>query len=260
MNRRAAFLFLWRQRCTMDFAFTPEQIELRHAVRNFAEAEIRPHVRKWDDSETFPLEVIKKLGSLGYMGAILPEDLGGAGLGYIEYCIIIEELSRVDGSVGIILAAHTSLCANHIYKSGTDSQRKLYIPRLASGEWLGCWGLTETSAGSDASGTRTCAGFDGQWTLDGSKTFTKNAHYSDVLLAMAVTDAAAGNRGISAFIVEKGTEGFRVGKKEEKLGLRASATGEVVFENCRLDNAQLLGTAGAGFIDSMNVLDGGRVY
>ena len=127
----------------MDFAFTPEQIELRRAVRDFAEAEIGPHVRKWDDSETFPLETIKKLGVLGYMGAILPEDLGGAGLGYIEYCIIIEELSRVDGSIGIILAAHTSLCANHIYKSGTDSQRKRYIPRLASGEWLGCWALTE---------------------------------------------------------------------------------------------------------------------
>ena len=160
----------------MDFAFTPEQIELRHAVRNFAEAEIRPHVRKWDDTETFPLEVIKKLGALGYMGSIMPEDLGGAGLGYIEYCIIIEELSRVDGSVGIILAAHTSLCTNHIYKSGTDSQRKRYIPRLASGEWLGCWGLTEPSAGSDASGTRTRAAFDGQWMLDGSKTFTTNAH------------------------------------------------------------------------------------
>src|SRR5438876_3195766 len=159
----------------MDFAFTPEQIELRHAVRGFAEAEIRPHVRKWDDSETFPLEVIKKLGSLGYMGAILPEDLGGAGLGYIDYCIIIEELSRVDGSVGIILAAHTSLCANHIYKSGTDSQRKLYIPRLASGEWLGCWGLTEPSAGSDASGTQTRAVFDGQWILKGSKSFITNA-------------------------------------------------------------------------------------
>ena len=243
----------------MDFAFTQDQIELRHAVRNFANAEIRPHVREWDDSETFPLSVIKKLGSLGYMGAILPEDLGGAGLGYIEYCIIIEELSRVDGSVGIILAAHTSLCANHIYKFGTDSQRQRYIPRLASGEWLGCWGLTEPSAGSDASGTQTRAVFDGQWTLNGSKTFTTNSHYADVCVAMAVTDAVAGNHGISAFIVEKGTEGFRVGKKEEKLGLRASATGEVIFDDCRLGSAQLLGNAGEGFVDSMKVLDGGRV-
>jgi alkylation response protein AidB-like acyl-CoA dehydrogenase len=243
----------------MDFAFTQEQIELRHAVRDFANAEIRPHVREWDDSETFPQDVIRKLGSLGYMGAIMPEDLGGAGLGYIEYCIIIEELSRVDGSVGIILAAHTSLCANHIYKVGTDSQRKRYIPRLASGEWLGCWGLTEHSAGSDASRTQTRAVFDGQWTLNGSKTFTTNAHYADVCVAMAVTNAGAGNHGISAFIVEKGTEGFRVGKKEEKLGLRASATGEVIFEDCRLAGDQLLGNKGEGFIDSMKVLDGGRI-
>jgi len=243
----------------MDFGFTQEQIELRHAVRDFANAEIRPHVREWDDSETFPQDVIRKLGSLGYMGAIMPEDLGGAGLGYIEYCIIIEELSRVDGSVGIILAAHTSLCANHIYKVGTDSQRKRYIPRLASGEWLGCWGLTEHSAGSDASRTQTRAVFDGQWTLNGSKTFTTNAHYADVCVAMAVTNAGAGNHGISAFIVEKGTEGFRVGKKEEKLGLRASATGEVIFEDCRIAGDQLLGNKGEGFIDSMKVLDGGRI-
>src|SRR3954462_13487576 len=141
----------------MDFAFTQEQIELRHAVPEFANAEMRPHVRKWDDSETFPQDVIKKLGSLGYMGAILPEDLGGAGLGYIEYCIIIEELSRVDGSVGIILAAHTSLCANHIFKMGTDEQRSQYLPKLATGEWIGCWSLTEPEAGSDAAGTRTRA-------------------------------------------------------------------------------------------------------
>src|SRR5438876_7094095 len=155
----------------MDFAFTPEQIELRHAVRNFAEAEIRPHVRKWDDTETFPLEVIKKLGALGYLGSIMPEGLGGAGLGYIEYCIIIEELSRVDGSVGIIVAAHTSLCSNHIYKVGDEEQRRRYLPKLASGEWIGCWSLTETEAGSDAAGTRTTATLeDGHWKLNGAKT------------------------------------------------------------------------------------------
>jgi alkylation response protein AidB-like acyl-CoA dehydrogenase len=243
----------------MEFAFTAEQLELRHAVRTFANAEIRPHVREWDNSETFPTEVIRKLGALGYMGSIFPEDLGGAGLGYIEYCIIIEELSRVDGSIGIILAAHTSLCANHIYKSGTDAQRKLYIPRLASGEWLGCWGLTEDAAGSDASGTRTRALFDGQWTLNGSKTFTTNAHYADVCVAMAVTDPAAGNHGISAFIIEKGTGGFSAGKKEEKLGLRASATGELIFEDCRIGADQLLGNKGEGFVDSLKVLDGGRI-
>ena len=243
----------------MDFAFTPEQIELRRAVRDFAEAEMRPHVRKWDDSETFPLEIIKQLGALGYMGAILPEDLGGAGLGYIEYCIIIEELSRVDGSIGIILAAHTSLCANHIYKSGSDLQRKLYIPRLASGEWLGCWGLTEPSAGSDASGTQTRAVFDGQWILDGSKSFITNAHYADVCVAMAVTDKSKNSHGISAFVVEKGTPGFKPGKKENKLGLRASDTSEMILNDCRVPEENLLGAEGEGFIGSLKILDGGRI-
>jgi alkylation response protein AidB-like acyl-CoA dehydrogenase len=243
----------------MDFSFTPEQIQLRRAVREFAEAEIAPHVREWDEAQAFPLEIVRKLGEMGYMGAIFPEDLGGAGLGYIEYCILIEELSRVDGSIGIILAAHTSLCTNHIYKVGTCEQRRRYIPRLASGEWLGCWSLTEPDAGSDAAGTRTRAAFDGTWRLNGSKTFTTNAHYADVCVAMAVDDPQAGHHGISAFIVEKETPGFRVGRKEDKMGLRASATGEVIFDHCPLDAGQLLGRRGEGFIDSMKVLDGGRV-
>lgn len=244
----------------MDFAYTPEQQQLRKAVREFAEAEIAPHVMEWDEAQTFPLEVIRKLGKLGYMGAIFPEELGGAGLGYIEYAIIIEELSRVDGSVGIIVAAHTSLCSNHIYKMGSDEQRSRYLPRLATGEWIGCWSLTEPEAGSDAAGTRTKATFeDGAWTLEGSKTFTTNAHYADVCVAMAVTDRAAAQHGISAFIVEKGTPGFRPGKKENKLGLRASATGEVIFENCRLGPEQLLGCLNSGFVDSLKVLDGGRI-
>ena len=220
----------------MDFEYTPEQIQLRKSVREFAEAEIAPHVMEWDEAQIFPLEVVRKLGQLGYMGAIFPEELGGAGLGYIEYSIIIEELSRVDGSVGIIVAAHTSLCSNHIFKMGTDEQRRRYIPKLASGEWIGCWSLTEPEAGSDAAGTRTTAvtDDDGSWVLNGAKTFTTNAHYADVCVAMAVTDRAAAQHGISAFIIEKGTPGFRTGKKENKLGLRASATGEVIFENCRL--------------------------
>src|SRR5205085_9976635 len=182
---------------TVDFEYTPEQNQLRKAVREFAEAEIAPHVMEWDEAQIFPLDVIGKLGQLGYMGAIFPEELGGAGLGYIEYSIIIEELSRVDGSVGIIVAAHTSLCANHIYKMGTEAQKRRYVPRLASGEWLGCWSLTEPEAGSDAAGTRTRAVFaDGDWTLNGAKTFTTNAHYADVCVATAVTDSGAGNRGI----------------------------------------------------------------
>src|SRR5581483_4869902 len=189
-----------------------------------------------------------------------PEELGGAGLGYIEYSIIIEELSRVDGSVGIIVAAHTSLCSNHIYKMGNDEQRRCYLPRLASGEWRGCWSLTEPEAGSDAAGTRTTAvRQDGCWELNGAKTFTTNAHYADVCVAMAVTNRGAAQHGISAFIIEKGTPGFRAGKKENKLGLRASATGEVIFEKCRLPEAQLLGKEGEGFVDSLKVLDGGRI-
>jgi len=244
----------------VDFEYTPEQIQLRKAVREFAEAEIAPHVMEWDETQTFPLEVIQKLGDLGYMGSIFPEELGGAGLGYIEYSIIIEELSRVDGSVGIIVAAHTSLCSNHIFKMGSDDQRQRYIPKLASGEWIGCWSLTEPEAGSDAAGTRTRAALeDGCWVLNGAKTFTTNAHYADVCVAMAVTDRAAAQHGISAFIIDKGTPGFRPGKKENKLGLRASATGEVIFENCRLPQQQLLGKLNDGFVGSLKVLDGGRV-
>ncbi len=244
----------------MDFEYTQEQIQLRKAVREFAEAEIAPHVMEWDEAQTFPLEAIRKLGGLGYMGSIFPEELGGAGLGYIEYSIIVEELSRVDGSVGIIVAAHTSLCSNHIYKMGTDEQRRRYLPKLAAGEWIGCWSLTEPEAGSDAAGTRTRATLeDDAWVLNGAKTFTTNAHYADVCVAMAVTDRAAAQHGISAFLVEKGAAGFRAGKKENKLGLRASATGEVIFDGCRLPQTQLLGKLNEGFVDSLKVLDGGRI-
>jgi len=244
----------------VDFEYTPEQLHLRKAVREFAENEIAPHVMEWDEGQIFPLETIRRLGSLGYMGAIFPEELGGAGLGYIDYCIIIEELSRVDGSVGIIVAAHTSLCSNHIFKMGTDEQRQRYLPKLATGEWIGCWSLTEPEAGSDAAGTRTHAERMGEcWVLNGAKTFTTNAHYADVCVAMAVTDRAAAQHGISAFLVEKDTPGFRPGKKENKLGMRASATGEVIFNNCRLPSTQLLGRLHEGFVDTLKVLDGGRV-
>jgi len=244
----------------VDFEYTPEQTELRKAVREFAEAEIAPHVMEWDEGQIFPLEVVRKLGSLGYLGAIFPEEYHGAGLGYIEYSIIIEELSRVDGSLGIIVAAHTSLCSNHIYKMGSEEQRGRYLPRLATGEWLGCWSLTEPEAGSDAAGTRTRAvNQHGDWVLNGAKTFTTNAHHADVCVAMAVTDRSAAQHGISAFIVEKDTPGFRCGRKENKLGLRASTTGEVIFEDCRLPAGQLLGRMNEGFVDSLKVLDGGRV-
>ena len=244
----------------MEFEYTPEQIQLRREVREFAAAEIAPHVLEWDENQTFPLEVVKKLGQLGYMGAIFPEEYGGAGLGYIEYSIIIEELSRVDGSVGIILAAHTSLCSNHIFKAGTEEQKQKYLTKLTSGEWIGCWSLTEPEAGSDAAGTRSTAVRDGDcWVLNGSKTFTTNAHYADVCVGMAMSNRAAAQHGISAFILEKSTPGFSAGKKENKLGLRASATGEVIFSNCRVPPGQLLGKQGEGFVDSLRILDGGRV-
>ncbi|MBV9156834.1 MAG: acyl-CoA dehydrogenase family protein [Acidobacteriaceae bacterium] len=244
----------------MDFEITAEQIQLRKSIRSFAEAEIAPHVLDWDENQTFPLEVIKKAGELGLMGAIFPEELGGSGYGYIEYSIIIEELARVDPSVALIVAAHNSLCTNHIFLAGSDEQRKKYIPKLATGEWIGCWSLTEPEAGSDAAGTRSLAvQRDGQWVLNGGKTFTTNAQYADVCVAMAVTDRSASQHGISAFILEKGTPGFRVGKKENKLGMRASATGEVLFSDCRLASSQLLGKQGEGFVDSLRILDGGRI-
>lgn len=244
----------------MDFEFTAEQIQLRKSIRDFAETEIAPHVLDWDENQIFPLEVIKKAGDLGLMGAIFPEGLGGAGLGYIEYSIVIEELARVDPSVALIVAAHTSLCTNHIYLAGNDEQRRKYVPKLATGEWIGCWSLTEPEAGSDAAGTRSTATLvNGQWILNGGKTFTTNAQYADVCVAMAVTDRAASHHGISAFILEKGTPGFRVGKKENKLGMRASATGEVLFTECHLPQSQLLGKPGDGFVDSLRILDGGRI-
>lgn len=244
----------------MDFEYSAEQIQLRKSVRDFALAEIGPHVLDWDENQTFPLEIIKKAGAMGMMGAIFPEELGGAGLGYIEYSIIIEELARVDPSVALIIAAHNSLCTNHIYLAGNPDQRQKYIPKLATGEWIGCWSLTEPEAGSDAAGTRTTAGLrNGEWVLNGGKTFTTNAQYADVCVAMAVTDRSASQHGISAFILEKGAPGFRVGKKENKLGMRASATGEVLFSDCRLAPAQLLGKQGEGFVDSLRILDGGRI-
>ena len=244
----------------MDFEYSAEQLHLRKSIRDFAETELAPHVLEWDENQIFPLDAIKKAGQLGIMGAIFPEDLGGAGLGYIDYSIVIEELARVDPSVALIVAAHNSLCTNHIFLAGNEEQRKKYIPKLATGEWIGCWSLTEPEAGSDAAGTRSTAVLkDGEWLLNGGKTFTTNAQYADVCVAMAVTDRAASQHGISAFILETGMPGFRVGKKENKLGMRASATGEVLFTDCKLPQTHLLGKPGEGFVDSLRILDGGRI-
>jgi alkylation response protein AidB-like acyl-CoA dehydrogenase len=244
----------------VEFSLTDEQQQLRRTVREFAEAEILPHVMEWDEASHFPQEIIPALADLGLLGVIFPEKYGGSGLGYIEYAIAIEELARVDGSVAIIIAAHNSLCSNHIYKFGSEAQKQKYLVPLAQGQKLGCWSLTEPEAGSDAGGTRSTAVKDANdWVLNGAKTFTTNGHYADVCVGMALTDKSKGSHGISAFILEKGTPGFRPGKKENKLGLRASDTSEVIFSDCRVPAENLLGAEGEGFVNSLQILDGGRI-
>ena len=244
----------------LDFQLTEEQWQLRKSVREFAESEIAPHVMKWDEAGHLPMEIVKELGKMGAMGCIFPVEYGGAGLGYLEYVITIEELSRVDGSVGITVAAHNSLCANHIFEAGSEEQKRRFIPKLASGEFLGAWGLTEPGSGSDAGGARMSAlRKSGGWLLNGTKTFITNGHYADVIVVIAVTDRTAHTHGLSAFVLEKGTKGFRPGKKENKLGLRASDTSELIFEDCWLPHDALLGKEGAGFVDAMRILDGGRI-
>jgi alkylation response protein AidB-like acyl-CoA dehydrogenase len=243
-----------------SFALTEEQEQLRKEIRDFAAREIAPHVMRWDEASEFPLEVVKKLGEMGLMGIIFPVEFGGAGLGYVEYALAVEELSAVDGSIGIIVASHNSLCSNHIFVAGNEAQRRKYLPLLASGKWLGAWGLTEPGSGSDAGSARTTAVRKGNgWVLNGNKTFITNGHYADVSVIIAVTDKSQGTRGLSAFVVEKGTPGFRAGKKENKLGLRASDTSELIFEDCEISAENLLGEEGSGFIDSMRILDGGRI-
>ncbi|HEV2713861.1 MAG TPA: acyl-CoA dehydrogenase family protein, partial [Terriglobales bacterium] len=229
-------------------------------VREFAEREIAPNVMKWDEGGEFPLSTIQELGKLGLMGIVFPQEYGGAGMGYVEYVTAIEELSRVDGSVGIIVAAHTSLCSNHIFLAGTEAQKKKYLNKLATGEHIGAWGLTEPSSGSDAGSARMSAQkTKNGWLLNGTKTFCTNGHYADIAVVIAVTDRAAHTHGLSAFIVEKGAKGFRPGKKENKLGLRASDTAELIFEDCLIPAENLLGRENDGFIDAMQVLDGGRI-
>jgi alkylation response protein AidB-like acyl-CoA dehydrogenase len=244
----------------MQFAFTHEQNELRKMVRDFATSELGPHVLAWDEAQEFPLGAVKAAGELGLLGVIFPEEYGGAGMGYVEYSIVIEELARVDPSFALIVAAHNSLCTNHIYVAGNAAQKAKYLPKLVRGEWIGCWSLTEPEAGSDAGGTRTSASeVSAGWLLNGAKTFTTNAHYADVCVAMAVTDREDTKHGISAFVIEQGTRGYRLGKKENKLGMRSSATGEVILDQCVVPAENLLGQRGEGFVDSLRILDGGRI-
>jgi len=244
----------------MDFAFTPEQELLRRSVREFAEAELRPHVREWDEAQAFPRELLAKLAALGLMGIQFPEEFGGAAMSTIDYCICIEELARVDPSVSLTVAAHNGLGSAHIAMFGTDDQKRAYLAPLARGEKLAAWGLTEASAGSDAASMRTSAVRDGDhWVINGTKQFITHGRSGDLIVVMAVTNKAKASRGITAFIVEKGTPGFRAGKKEDKLGMRASETSEVIFENCRVPVSQVVGQEGQGFINALQVLDAGRI-
>ncbi len=244
----------------MEFELSEEQKQIKMSVREFAEAEIAPHVMEWDEAQHFPIELKPKLAELGLMGVLFPEEYGGSGMGYIEYATIIDELSRVDGSVGISVAAHNSLCANHIYEFGNEEQKQKYLVPLARGEHLGAWGLTEPSAGSDASGTRSTAVRQGDgWVVNGSKNFITHAIHADTCVAVAVTDRSQSSRGITAFVFEKGMPGFAPSKKENKLGLRASETASVVFEDCYVPDANRLGDEGQGFINAMQILDGGRI-
>lgn len=244
----------------MNFELTEEQKQIKFSIREFAESEIRPHVMEWDESQHFPVELRPKLAELGLMGILFPEEYGGSGMGYVEYATIIEELGRVCGSVGLSVAAHNSLCSNHIYQFATKEQKKKYLVPLVNGESFGAWGLTESQAGSDASGTRTSAiRSNGGWKVNGSKNFITHAIACETLVAVAVTDKDKGNRGISAFIFDKSMEGFRSDKKENKTGMRASETASVVFEDCYVPDENRLGNEGEGFLQAMQILDGGRI-
>lgn len=244
----------------MDFSLTDEQGQIKQMVRDFAEAEIKPNVMEWDEAQHFPVDVMRKLGELGMLGAIFPEKYGGAGLSYVDYVNIIEELAVVESGVALAVAAHNSLCAGHIYLAGNEEQRQRYLPKLTSGEWIGCWALTEPSSGSDASGMHTIAVQDGDtWVINGTKNFITNATHANVAVVLAVTDRADKKHGITAFAIEMDRDGIRPGKKENKLGMRMSDTAELVLEDCRVPAENVLGKVGYGFIDSMKVLDGGRI-
>jgi alkylation response protein AidB-like acyl-CoA dehydrogenase len=244
----------------MDFRPTDEQRVLRRAVREFAEAEIRPHVMTWDEAQQFPMELLPKLANLGLMGVQFPEEYGGAGMSAVEYCICIEELARVCPAIALSVAAHNGLCSAHIGMFGTEEQKRRWLPRLVRGEVLGAWGLTEAGAGSDAAGMKTIATrADDGWRISGSKTFITHGRIGGIMVVIAITDRTKGHRGISAFVVEHGTPGMTAGKKENKLGMRASDTSEVIFSDCRVPASHLLGQEGEGFVNTLQVLDAGRI-
>ena len=244
----------------VDFQLSEEQGLLRRTVRDFAEAELRPHAREWDEEQAFPRELFATLGELGLAGVCWPAEYGGSGLSVLDWAIVMEEMARGDAGVALSLAAHHSLASAHINLAGSEEQKRRFLTPLAKGDKVGCWGLTEPGSGSDAGGLRTTAVRDGDhWVLNGSKNFITNGGIADTAVVMAVTDRAAGKKGISAFVVERGTNGFRSGKKEDKLGVRSSDTSELVFEDCRVPAGNLVGKPGLGFVDTLKILDRGRV-
>ncbi|MGB1931494.1 MAG: acyl-CoA dehydrogenase family protein [Flavobacteriales bacterium] len=244
----------------MDFNYNENQKLISEMIRSFSAKEIVPNIKEWDDNQIFPVPVFKKLGELGLMGVLVPQEYGGSGFGYAEYVTAIEELAKVDPSVGLSMAAHNSLCTGHIMQFGNEEQKKKYLPKLASAEYLGAWGLTEHNTGSDSGGMSTTAVKDGDdWVLNGAKNFITHAISGDVSVVIVRTGEKGDSKGMSAFIVEKGTPGLTSGKKEDKLGMRASETAELIFDNCRVPQANLLGNVGDGFVQAMKVLDGGRI-
>src|ERR1051326_498741 len=244
----------------MNFGLTEEQQQIKQMVREFADSEIKPHLMEWDEAQHFPTDVFRKAGELGMLGVTIPEEYGGAGLSYIDYVNVIEELGVVDSGFALSVAAHNSLCTGHIYLAGNEEQKKNWLPKLSSGEWIGAWGLTEPGSGSDASGIRTTAVKDGdEWVLNGTKNFITNATYANISVVLAVTDRNDQKHGITAFAVEMDRPGIRPGKKENKLGMRVSDTAELVLEDCRVPESNIVGKIGYGFIDAMKTLDGGRI-
>ena len=244
----------------MNFDITEDQSMIEQMVKDFAEKEIRPNVMKWDESQDFPVELFKKAGELGLMGVLVPEEFGGAGLGYFEYISVIRGIAKVCGSIGLSIAAHNSLCTNHILKFGNQTQKEKWLPKLASGEWIGAWGLTEPNTGSDAMRMKCTAKQDGDyWVINGAKNFITHGRSGDIIVAVVRTGELLDSHGMTAFAIERGTPGFSGGKKEDKLGMRASETAEVIFDNCRVHKDNILGNVGEGFIQSMKILDGGRI-
>lgn len=245
---------------SLHFAETENQSMIAEMIRNFGAREIKPYMMDWDETQFFPVDLFRKMGEMGLMGVLVPEEYGGAGFGYLEYITAVAEISKIDGSIGLSVAAHNSLCTNHILQFGNEDQKQTYLPKLATGEWIGAWGLTEPNTGSDAGNMRTTAVKEGDYyIINGAKNFITHGKSGNVAVVIVRTGSVGDSRGMTAFIIEKGTPGFESGKKENKLGMRASETAELIFTDCRIHKSQMLGAEGEGFIQAMKILDGGRI-